>query len=170
MLYIPPDRTISIIPDTGDLPATILLPRDRRAPFVILAIAGIWMMFGGASAFWMPYILPQMDLWTLVAVTFVITLTALVLGIFALRRYASNDEITITAEGIKVRQYHWFRRLDRFLPWSDVSAIETRSVPGGYTVLELVINGFAPVPVFISRASERAEHTRKALEALRAAG
>ncbi len=142
---------IPVIPDLIDLPETISLPRDRRLPHVVLVISGIWMMFGGFSAIWMPPVWPDINFAWMVTITAVITLSAFLIGIAALRLYASQDKVTIGTEGIVLLQYGWVGVSRRNYPWSDIAAVHQQVHENGYHVLVLEVTGGGSIPVYIAR-------------------
>ncbi len=128
MVYIPPHRLIPVVPDTENLPTTIRLPRNRRFAVVVLVVSGVWMMIGAFSAVWMPLIWPQMSLAIQVLVTFLITAITLTGGIAALRRYASQDEVTISLSGIVFKKFTWLGSQRSIWSWQQVSTIEQQKI------------------------------------------
>ncbi len=126
------------------------------------------MIFGAFSGLWMPLAWPQASLASQVAIAFVITLAAILGGVFALRHYAREDEVTIDAGNIEIHKYNWIgsRRSKRL--WSEVDHIE-QSKAGDYQVLELVFNKTDKqrIAVFISKNLNQAMRTKERLEGFR---
>ncbi len=170
MVYIPQERMIPVVPDLADLPVTIRLPRNRRWPFVVVVISGVWMIFGAFAGLWMPLFWPTLSLAMQVAISFALTSAAVFAGIFALRLYASEDEVTISATGVDQRIFQWLGCRRKSLSWSDIDAIK-QSNSDGFEVLELIPSNAEalPIAVFISKKLSQASRTKLALEALKAA-
>ncbi len=160
---------IPVVPSLNNFPETISLPRDRRLAHVVLVISGIWMMFGGFSAIWMPLVWPEIDFALMVTITVVITFSAIFIGIAALRRYASQDEVTIDDEGIALKQYNWFGITRKEYRWSDIATVRQEEAERGYHVLVLEVSGDEPIPVYIARDEYRIRKVRSRIDDLHVA-
>ena len=162
MIYIPAHRLIPVVPDVENLPTTIRLPRDRRLAVVVLVVSGVWMMIGAFSAVWMPLIWPQMNLVSQVLVTFLITAIALTGGIAALRRYASQDEVTISLTGIAIRRFTWLGSRRSNWPWQKISTIEHKVINDKIVLFARPSDpGATLVPVCIAPDEHRARRVRQ---------
>jgi hypothetical protein len=166
MVYIHRNRMVPIVPDLDDLPTTIRLPHARRMPFAALVVSAIWMMSSAFSPVWMPILWPEMSLTTQVISTFVLTVAALGGGTIALRRYASEDEVTIAHEGVDLRNFTWFGIERKSFDWSKLSKIEQSSAESGHQILELVPNDSSEkkIPVFVARDEHQATRVKERLE------
>lgn len=166
MVFIPQNRMVPVIPDMDDLPTTIRLPHPRKAPFAALVVSAIWMMSSAFSPVWLPMLWPGMSLTTQVILTFVLTVAALGGGTVALRRYASEDEVTISREGINLRNYTWFGIDDKFFDWLKFSKIEQYRTESDHQILALVLNDASKkeIPVFVARDDHMAARVKERLE------
>ena len=166
MAYIPQNLMVPVIPDLDDLPTTVRLPHPRRAPYVVLVVSAIWMMTSAFSPVWLPMLWPDMSLTTQVILTFVPTVAALGGGTVALRRYASEDEVTISKKGIGLRNFTWFGIEQIYFNWSEFDTIEQSTAVSGHHVLELIFNdaGEPAIPVFVARDEHKAARVKQGLE------
>ncbi len=166
MTFTPQTRMVPVVPDMDDLPATIRLPHPRKAPFAALVVSAIWMMSSAFAPVWLPWFWPDMSLTTQVILTFVLTVAALGGGTLALRRYASEVEVTITREGLELRNFIWLGIERKSFTWSQVGKIEQRCSESGHQVLELVPNdsGEKEIPVFVARDEHQAARVKEQLE------
>ena|GEM_PF-6629934 len=193
MIYIPPDRKISIVPDLEGLPAKISLPRDKRHVLPLLILSGCWLIVAPFVVIFGPWTMSGWPLVLLFSIGFAITALALIAGMAALRRNASQDEITLYDDHIAIRRYGWLRTTDREVAMFEIAMSEVamsreiamskvariitvrQTVRGGkgnadYFVVGLKLeqdNGGADVlPLFIHRDEPRAEQFAKRLQAL----
>ena len=111
------------MPDLDHLPDTIVLPRDHRVAFRVLVASGLWFIIAPFLVVFSPWDFTGWQLFAVMAVLFVITLAALLAGIAALRRYASNDEITLHDDHVTIRRYGWVRRQDLVIPRTQFTGV-----------------------------------------------
>ena len=123
MVFIPADRKIAIVPDLDHLPDTIVLPRDRQPAFRVLVASGLWFIMAPFLVVFSPWDFTGWQLFAVMAILFVITLAALLAGIAALRRHASNDEITLHDDHVTIRRYGWVRRQNLVIPRTQFTGV-----------------------------------------------
>ncbi len=156
---------VPIIPDLGDLPTIVRIPHARKMPFIALVVSGIWMMLSAFSPVWLPMLWPDMSVTTQVILTFIPTAAALGGGTVALRRYASEDEVTIDDKQIRLRIFTWFGVKKKSFDWQEIARVE-KSLTNGYAVLELVLKdeNEPVIPVYVARDEHRADSIKTRLE------
>ena len=166
MAFIPKNLMVPIIPDLDDLPTTVRFSHPRGAPYVVLVVSAIWMMTSAFSPVWLPILWPNMSLTTQVILTFVPTVAALGGGTLALRRYASEDEVTISDKGIGLRNFTWFGIEQKSFGWSEIDTIEQSTTASGHQVLELIFNDSSElaIPVFVARGELKVSRVKQGLE------
>ena len=153
MVFVPHDKKVSVIPDLADLPEKIVWPRDTRPALRALIVSGAWMIFAMGVAMVIFIFIPSLPYATVAVVLGIITLAALLLGLSALRLYASNDEITISTKGVNVKEYGWLKTSQNFTEWSQISRIQKTEHESDYETLELIPKDDTakPIPVLLTR-------------------
>lgn len=152
MLHIPKNRKINIIPDLDDLPDMIKLPRHRRMPLILLIVSAAILSCSTVGGVYLPESFMGANFITLLVMVFFGLLIASLVGIIALRRWATQDEVTISEDGVKLRKYRWIALKDQFFPWSDFASIRQTPIEG-YEVLTLVPKDqkIQEIPVAVSQ-------------------
>lgn len=166
MTYVPPPHMRTAVPDFDDLPTTIRLPHSRRLPTIILVIASICLMITAFSGVWMPIIWNGISIAAQGIITLLLTVASLGSGTVALRRYASEDEVTIDAQGVKQRNLAWFGTERTSHGWGEFQSITQSESAGGYQILELVLrDGIEPaIAVFVAKEKSRINSIKQEIE------
>lgn len=177
MIYIPHDQAIAIAPDLDNLPTTIRLPRDKRRILPLLILSGGWLIVAPFVVVFGPWDLQGWPLFILFSLLFAVTIFALIIGMAALRRNASQDEITLFKDHVAIRRFGWLRTTDRKLVLDEFAdVVSTRqticrddcSTDYFVVMLKLTAEDAEPeeFPVFIHRNEPRAAQFAKRLKAL----
>jgi len=168
MTYVPPPHMRPAIPDFNDLPTTIGLPHSRSLPIFVLIIASICLMTTAFSGVWMPIIWNGISVGTQGVITFFLTIASLGSGIVALRRYASEDEVTIDTQGVKQRTLTWFGTDRISHGWDDFQSITQNQSASGHQILELVLrdDNESTITVFVAKDQSRINFIKQQIEKL----
>ena len=169
MLYIPTDRKISAIPDLDRLPAKIYPPRDRSYAMLVLVITSAWLSIAVLGVAFIPDGFFPVSHTLVSGVVYLLAAIALWIGFGALRRYAAEDEVTISNEGIHVRRYGWLRRIDQYFDWKNLGEITHTSHENKYESLSVSAEG-EQIPLLVGRNREVALKTLARLRTIRSAG
>ncbi|HFC04647.1 MAG TPA: hypothetical protein ENJ55_02985 [Rhizobiales bacterium] len=165
-MYIPPEKTISVIPDLDNLPTTISWPRNRRFPVGLLVVAGTWMIFAAGIAVIVFNVLPGISYVTVLVGLGIITLTAFLVGLAALRQYASQDEVTIDKEGLSTIVWGWVSVRKDSYQWSQVTAIRQQTEMDDYQALLVETGNGTCIPVALSKNHGRITQIRTHLQSI----
>ena len=153
MVFVPYDKKVSIVPDLADLPCTIEWPRDTRPAKRALVVSGVWMIFAMGVAMAVFIFVPSLPYGWVATILGIITLAAFLLGMSAIKLYASKDEITITATGIKTVKYGWIKPSEKNTNWEQISRIKKTAHQSNYETLELILRDDTakPIPILLTR-------------------
>ncbi len=153
MVFVPIDKKVSVVPDLSDLPMTIEWPRDTRPAKRALIVSGIWMIFVMGLAMALFIFATSLSYGDIAIILGILTLADFLLGISALRLYASKDEITISPQGLKTKTFSWLKTTENFTEWAQIARIQKTNHGAVYETLELIPkDGTAdPIPVLLTR-------------------
>jgi len=166
MVYIPLQKKISIVPDLSDLPTTISWPRNQRLALMVLVVSGVWMIFAAGLAVVVFNLVPQLSYAMVLLLVGIVTLTAFLVGLSALRQYASQDEVTIDLKGIKTTTYGWLAVSKASFDWSDVEQIDSTPHTGGYELLTVRFPGSGDIALALSKNKGLIEQIKSRLLAM----
>ena len=168
MTYVPPPHMRPAIPDFNDLPTTIGLPHSRSLPIFVLVIASICLMTSAFSGVWMPIVWNGISVGTQGTITFFLTIASLGSGILALRRYASEDEVTIDTQGVRQRKLTWFGTERISHGWGEFQSITQSGSASGHQILELVLSdeNETTIAVFVAKDQSRMKFIKQQIEKL----
>ncbi len=166
-MYVPADKTISLIPDLAHLPDRLDFPTDNWAGKAVLVVCGMWMIVAPGLALLISILLPAMPRLVLMVLLLVPTTMAIIFGIAALRQIASFDETVIREDGLVWRHYKWFGRQENFVPWEKIDSFNQKEIGNGYTtILASFHNGQSDIPVFLAQTPYGARRILPQLKAL----
>ena len=166
MTYVPPPDMRPAVPDFNDLPTVIRLPHSRKLPYFVLVISSICLMISAFSGVWMPVIWDGISVGNQAIITMFMVIAALGGGTAALRRYASEDEVTIDMEGLKLRTFTWFGIERSSHGWGEFQSIAQTESDGGHQILELLFKGnnHPAVTVFVAKNQSRIKFVNQWIE------
>lgn len=168
MTYVPPPHMRPAIPDFNDLPTTIRLPHNRNLPIFILVIASVCLMITAFSGVWMPVIWNGISVGAQAVITFFLTIASLGSGTVALRRYASEDEVTIDTQGVNQSKLTWFGTDRISHGWGEFQSITQNESVSGHHILELVLRdeNESTITVFVAKDQSRINFIKQQIEKL----
>lgn len=166
MTYVPPPDMRPAIPDFSDLPTTIRLPHSRRIPMLVLIISSICLMISAFSGVWMPVVWDGISVAAQAIITFFMVIASLGVGTAALRRHASEDEVTIDNDGVSQRNFTWFGTERSSLGWDEFHSITQHQSASGHQILQLELRdeNQPAITVFVAKNQSRIDFIKQQFE------
>ena len=109
------------------------------------------MIFAVGLAVLVFVLLPDVSHVTVLVLLGIITLTAFLAGLSALRQYASRDEVTIEVQGVKTTTYGWLAVTRLSFNWRDAKTIEQHTLSTGHELLSVRFAGNKDIPLALSQ-------------------
>ncbi len=109
------------------------------------------MIFAAGIAVVIFTLVPQLPYILVLLLLGVVTLTAFLVGLSALRQYASQDEVTIDRQGIKTTTYGWLRISKSSALWADVKTVKNHTRQDGYALLSVELAKDENIPIALSK-------------------
>ena len=132
LLYIPPNRTVSVRPDISENPMRIELPRNKRPSFITLALVSIWGAVGVVGLFHgLARLSANTDvtLMSSLSIAFISTYIATHIGVLAMRSHVTNDTILLFDDHVEFTAWSLFRKTKWSAPLSEYQGVRTRELP-----------------------------------------